>query len=419
MKWPMLEIARICLPTEQSDPSRTPDSYFWYIDIASVDRNSKNITGAQRILGNEAPSRARKVIHVGDVLVSTVRPNLNTVAIVPEHLDGEIASTGFCVLRPNSNLVDGKYLFYKTVTTDFVSHLVARMKGANYPAVTDGTVKNALIPLPSLSEQRRIVEILDQADQLRKLRAESDKKAERILPALFNKMFGDPATNPMGWKTGILGDVVLDAAYGTSERASETTTAGMPVLRMNNIEYWGHLNLRNLKYIENGNGQLDRYLLKKGDILFNRTNSSELVGKTGLWNCELERAVPASYLIRLRVDAAKAFPEYIWAYMNTPYMKQNLLNKARRAIGMANINAQEVRSFPLILPNFRVQEQFTNKLLSINSLAPIHDAANIKVQELFTLLLQRAFSGDLSASWREAHMQELLAEMEQQAKYLN
>ncbi len=419
MRWPTVEIGRACLPTEQFDPSRIPDSYFRYVDIASINRSSKSITGAQRILGNEAPSRARKVIHAGDVLVSTVRPNLNTVAIVPEHLDGEIASTGFCVLRPNSNLLDGKYLFYKTVTTDFVSHLVARMKGANYPAVTDGTVKNALIPLPSLSEQRRIVEILDQADQLRKLRTDADKKAERILPALFNKMFGDPAINPMGWDTGVLGDVILDAAYGTSERACEMVTAGIPVLKMNNIEYWGRLNLRNLKYIENGNGQLDRYLLKKGDILFNRTNSSDLVGKTGLWNCELERAVPASYLIRLRVDAAKAIPEYIWAYMNTPFMKQNLLNKARRAIGMANINAQEVRSFPLMLPDIKEQERFSEKLVNIKALAPIREAASDKTQELFNLLLQRAFSGTLTASWREAHMKELLVEMEQQAKYLS
>ncbi len=274
------------------------------------------------------------------------------------------------------------------------------------------------IPLPALSEQLRIVEILDQADQLLKLRFKADTKAELILPALFNKMFGDPATNPMGWKTGVLGDVIIDAAYGTSERADEATS-GIPVLRMNNVNYWGYLNLSSLKYIENGNSHLDRYLLKKGDLLFNRTNSSDLVGKTGLWNNELEKAVPASYLIRVRVDSVKALPEYIWAYMNTPFMKQNLHNKARRAIGMANINAQELRSFPLVLPGSKVQEQFAKKLASIIELAPLRETANFKSQELFDLLMQHAFSGTLTATWREAHMKELLAEMEQQAKYLN
>ncbi|MEI6704104.1 MAG: restriction endonuclease subunit S, partial [Deltaproteobacteria bacterium] len=163
MKWPMVEIGKVCVPTEQCDPGRTPESYFRYIDIASIDKDRKVINGILAILGKDAPSRARKMVHAGDVLVSTVRPNLNAVAMVPNELDGEIASTGFCVLRPDHKLIDGKYLFYRTITSDFVSCLVARMKGANYPAVTDGTVKATETPLPPPSEQRRIVEILDQA----------------------------------------------------------------------------------------------------------------------------------------------------------------------------------------------------------------------------------------------------------------
>ncbi|MCX6922839.1 MAG: restriction endonuclease subunit S, partial [Verrucomicrobia bacterium] len=94
MKWPSTTIGQLCLPTEQRDPTASPDKPFRYIDISAIDKDAKRITSAPELQGTEAPSRARKVLRAGDVLVSTVRPNLNAVAIVPEELDGEIASTG-------------------------------------------------------------------------------------------------------------------------------------------------------------------------------------------------------------------------------------------------------------------------------------------------------------------------------------
>jgi len=157
--------------------------------------------------------------------------------------------------------------------------------------------------------------------------------------------------------------------------------------------------------------------LAKGDILFNRTNSRELVGKTGLWRGEME-AVPASYIIRIRVDRSIVLPEFIWAYMNCPFIKQLLLNKARRAIGMANINAKEVQSLPLILPDRDRQETFVEHIMLLERLRGQRNSTARAVDRLFETLLHRAFTGDLTAQWREAHMKELLEEMEQQAKAL-
>jgi len=208
MKWPRVPIGELCLPSESKDPRDEPDQPFLYVDIASIDRQLKTISTFSEILGAEAPSRARKRIQADDILVSTVRPNLNAVAVVPHELDGQIASTGFCVLRPQPRVLHPKFLFYFAITPDFVDALSSRVRGAHYPAVSDGDVKRLTIPLPPLSEQRRIVEILDQADALRKKRAEADAKAARILPALFCKMFGDPATNPKGLTQARLGDVL-------------------------------------------------------------------------------------------------------------------------------------------------------------------------------------------------------------------
>lgn len=148
MKWLSRPVGQMCFSTAQRDPRDLPHSPFKYIDISSGDKDYKTIVSAQELLGIDAPSRARKAVRGGDILVSTVRPNLNAVAIVPLQLDNQIALTGFCILRPNRQIVDNKYLFYWTQTPEFVSFLVAQVRGAHYPAVTDSAVKDAPLPLP-------------------------------------------------------------------------------------------------------------------------------------------------------------------------------------------------------------------------------------------------------------------------------
>ena len=131
MGWSAVAIGDICEPTEQRDPRNDPSGKFRYVDFAGIDRLHKTITEYQTLLGADAPSRARKVIRTNDILVSTVRPNLNAVAMVPAHLDGQIASTGFCVLRPHLTAVEPRYLFYWTVTPSFVATLTALVRSAN------------------------------------------------------------------------------------------------------------------------------------------------------------------------------------------------------------------------------------------------------------------------------------------------
>lgn len=284
------------------------------------------------------------------------------------------------------------------------------------PSMRKTEVEKILIPLPPLSEQRRIVEILDQADALRKKRVEANAKVEHILPALFYMMFGDPATNSKGWKKNSLGDVIFETQYGTSVRA-DAEANGIAVIRMNNIDSKGYLDLTDLKYAPLSMEDQQHYGLEPGDLLFNRTNSKELVGKTGLWQGQL-KAVAASYLIKFRVNLAQVCPEFIWAYMNSSYIKQMLFNKCRHAIGMANINAKELRSLPLIVPPLPLQKAFVSRLTRTNTLINQDTSVQNSLEQLFSVLIHRAFTSELTAKWREAHMRELLKEMEFQAKHL-
>ena len=279
-----------------------------------------------------------------------------------------------------------------------------------------GLLKTFELPLPTLREQRRIVDLLDQADALRRWRVEADAIADRILQALFYRLFGNPATNSLNWPKTKIGSVVNETSYGTSCQ-SNTNGDGLPVLRMNNITSAGQLNLSDVKHVLLGEGELTKQRLQAGDLLFNRTNTKELVGKTGLWRGQME-AVAASYLIRVRADQSQVLPDYLWAWMNTPYFKQLLFDISRRAVGMANINATELRSMPILVPTLQHQGLFAEHLRSLETLADTRKESARSLETLFAVMLNRAFTGNLTAQWREAHMKELLAEMEQQARLL-
>lgn len=309
-------------------------------------------------------------------------------------------------------VVHPKFLYYW-----FLQLRLADLANTGHvPSIRKSVMEDVPFPFNALSEQARVIELLDEADRLRRLSSDAGAKAARILPALFLNMFGDPATNPKGWEPTTVGQVLKATDYGTSTKASEDGT-GLPLIRMGNVDYAGNLDLHDLKFVSLPAAEAAKYRLEKGDLLFNRTNSIDLVGKTGLWDVDLD-AVLASYFIRVRVDKEQVEPEFLWAYMNSAFMKSILRATARGAIGQANINTTELRSLPLSKPPLDLQRNFVEKMRAIRHTIPAADAS-AKLEALFSLLLQRAFSGQLTARWREAHMKELLAEMAVQARQLN
>lgn len=308
--------------------------------------------------------------------------------------------------------VHSKFLYYWFLQLKLADHA----NPGHVPSIRKSVMEELQFPVVPPSEQARIVALLDQADALRRLRREADTKAGRILPALFLAMFGDPATNPRGWQMTTIGSVLAAADYGTSTKATDDGM-GLPLIRMGNVGYDGGLQLGDLKYVELNESDASKYRLQQGDVLFNRTNSKELVGKTGLWDVDLD-AVLASYFIRVRVDRTQVEPAFLWAYMNSAYMKRVLHATARGAIGQANINTSELRALPMYLPRTDLQQSFVRQMQSVrDALPPVKETSDL--DDLFALLLRRAFSGQLTAKWREAHMTELLAELEQQTRALN
>lgn len=158
--WEWYQLADVVEKTENLNLLKDAGQLWTYIDIASVDRNRFKIKEPKKVLGKDAPSRAKKHIQLNDVIFATTRPNLKNIALVREEYRAPVASTGFCVLRANERVLPA-YLFY-FVTTDFVQRQIEPyVGGASYPAITDRNLKKAQIPVPNISEQKRTVQKLD------------------------------------------------------------------------------------------------------------------------------------------------------------------------------------------------------------------------------------------------------------------
>ena len=173
--WTLCEMGDVLEPVQKTG-KHEEDREIWYVDISSIDNQSYRITVPKRLTLSQAPSRARQKIRFGDVLFSTVRPYLRNIAFVEKRFHGEIASTGFAVLRAAEG-IDPKYLFYKSVSNDFVSALTGEQYGVSYPAVKAEQVKAQPLELPPTQEQPRIVE------RIEALFAEIDKGVESLRAA--------------------------------------------------------------------------------------------------------------------------------------------------------------------------------------------------------------------------------------------
>ena len=186
--WIVVRLKDITLPTESIDPTRTPNKEFKYVDITNVSNTMYKIIGWNLINGKNAPSRARRLIRSGDIIFATTRPYLKNIAIVPDELDNQICSTGFCVIRANRNKVIPEWIFYCVLTDDFIARVSSKMRGATYPAVSDKDVLNEKIPLPPLEEQKQIVKILKTIDEAIELKKKKKEKLERMKKAVMDKL---------------------------------------------------------------------------------------------------------------------------------------------------------------------------------------------------------------------------------------
>ena len=391
-RFPRVPLGEIAPKRDAEMPS--PSDVVWNLSLEDIETGTGRVIRRQTCTVSELGS-AKCSFDERHVLYSKLRPYLNKVVLPDGH---GVGTSELLPLLPDPSRLDREFLTFYLRSPDFVDFAVAGSRGANLPRVAMGALWTHQIPVPSLDEQRRIVrrtkECMERIDEIRRLRDEGVRESKVIESSMFHDLLHDGREVPR-WPIVRLGDLTISSKYGTSVRAG-LEPVGTPILRMGNIVD-GYLDVSNLKYVDLPVEQRRKYLLSPGDVLINRTNSLELVGKAATFDRDDGDWIYASYLVRIRVDGSRVLPEYVTATINSRIGRSYVLATARRAIGMVNINAKEMAGFPIPLPPLDVQRGLVDRLAEVRRVSR-QIRAGLGAEDadhLSNAVLRKAFAGEL------------------------
>ena len=259
------------------------------------------------------------------------------------------------ILTSNSN-VRMKYLYY--FLDKYIEVLRYQSIGGVIKYIKLNNLSDAQIPMRSTIEQDKIIRILEKLDNEIIIRNKQLSELSNLVKSRFNEMF---ILRDFPLKR--LGELVEEVRYGTSLPATLNGKYGY--LRMNNITEDGRLNIQNLKHIDVPEKDLAKYVVSNGDVLFNRTNSMELVGKTCIYELDFDMVI-AGYIIRIRTKKNILNPRYLSEFLNFPSTKKFLRNIAKGAVNQANINAKELQDISIPLPPLDLQNEFADFVAQVD-----------------------------------------------------
>lgn len=364
------------------------------VRISNLQEGTLDLDNAARIHESKIDFSKDYFLESGDVLMALSGATTGKTAVVPTVAAKSLLlnqRVGRFSTGENSKL-HKQFLNHFLTAGTLKADILKAAGGVAQPNISPKQLERIQIPLPPLEEQKRIAKILDAADALRAKRRQAINQLDTFLQSTFLDLFGDPVTNPKGWEVGVIRDTMESVNYGTSKKAC-IEKKEYPVLRMNNITYTGRWDFTSLKYMDLEDKELPKYLVHKGQLLFNRTNSKELVGKTAVFR-ENNPMAFAGYLVRGIVNQRND-PEYVGAFMNMPQTKQYLQKMCKNIVGMANINAKEFQTIPIPLPLLELQQRFASIVESIEQQKSKMQAHLTQLDTLFSSLQQQAFKGEL------------------------
>ena len=298
----------------------------------------------------DAETTFTKAFSKGQVLFGRRRAYLRKAAVAP--FDG-VCSGDITVIAAKSNL-SPRLLPFIIQNDALFEHAVTNSAGSLSPRVKWQSLSQFEFELPSIDKQEELADILWAAQETRSHYRQLLTTCNDVVKSQFVEMFGGPDPADSQLPIASIGELATDIRYGTSRKANDY--GDYKYLRMNNITDEGRLDLSDLKYISLTGSDLENAQVIKGDLLFNRTNSREKVGKTCVFT-ENDPMVIAGYIVRVRFDS-RVESGYVSAFLNTQYGKALLRKMAKGAVGQANISAKEMARIELPLPSIPEQRAF-------------------------------------------------------------
>ena len=378
--WRWVRLGEVCEINQNSrNPAKEiPNKEFLYIDITSVESGTGEIKEIKKILGKNAPSRARRVIHQDDVIMSTVRPYLKAFAVIPPEYDNQICSTGFAVLSCNSGILP-KFLLYALFSEVVIEQCNKMMIGAHYPALNNEQVSEIKIPLPPLPEQKRIVArieaLFSKIDEIKRLRKEANDLAKTLMPSALHEVFSK--ADEKGWKWVRLGEI-LDLSNGKSITKKEMKEDGAYLV-----------------YGSNGViGKANKYLINKDTIVIGRVGACGVVNiaKAPAWISD-----NAMYVSKLSDDIDILFLYYALTHLDLSRLAKIV---AQPSISQEPIKEQKIPiPFKNRQPALDEQKRIVSYLDQISekqkTLLKIYADIDNQITQLKQSILTKAFRGQL------------------------
>lgn len=377
--WSLKRLKYLVSINDETLPDTTdPDYELKYLDIGNVSSNGRVEPPTTYRFG-DAPSRARRVVKDGDVIISTVRTYLQAIAPIEAPPDNLIVSTGFAVIRPNPDYIIPSFCKYSLRTTSFLSAVEMRSVGVSYPAINASDLGNIFVKVPTIEVQRRIASFLDSetaridaliAAKERLIALLAEKRQALITRAVTRGL--DPNVNmkdsgvawlgevPEGWlilQLKFLTNIPLQ--YGANEAALDDDPNNPRFVRITDIDEFGNLRPETFKSLTPE--LAEPYLLESGDILFARSGAT--VGKTFIYKISWGRACFAGYLIRFRCDRTRLLPEFLIEFAQSNFYWAQI-NEGMIQATIPNFNSEKYGAMLIALPPLEEQVEivsFINK----------------------------------------------------------
>jgi len=415
--WPRLPLEVVAEVCGGGTPSRSQSDY-WGGSIAWITPSDLPMPGAgiaeigdapQHITEASLKSCSAVLLPPGAVLFSS-RATIGKLGIASVPL---ATNQGFVNFVPKSG-VDSRYLAYCLLR--FTSEIEELAGSTTFREVRRGALRKFTVPVPPLSEQRRIVAILDQTDALRRKRAEADAKAARILPALFIKMFGDPIQDKSEWPRKTLTQVCVEGGikpgpFGSSLKKSCYTASGPRVYGQEQV-IAGDFGIGDYHISDELFDEMNDYAVEPGDVLLSLVGT---IGRAVVVPSTANPGIINPRLLRLRPRPECVTPEFLCDLL-TGSSASRFFNSVAGGFTMGVLNARVVKKLEFSVPPLGLQEDYVSHVTQLHGLLDLRAQCGAQLDRLLEALLQRAFAEQLTAGGSVGHTTALLEETAEQAK---
>lgn len=324
-----------------------------------------------------------------DVIIAWDGANAGTVSC---NLDGHIGST-LAILRPIAASLLSAHFLSRFLQGKF-DYLQKTATGATIPHISKGALTALHLPVPPLAEQGRVVKLLDEADELRKLRAKADSRTADLIPALFHEIFGDPFSRPKDWpvvRVDEAGRVQLGRQRAPKYQTGKFTR---PYVRVANV-FEDQIDVSDLLSMDFDKRDFAQYRLEHGDILLNEGQSTELVGRPAMWRNEVPDCCFQNTLVRFQADKERVLPDFALAMFLAYFREGTFANISSKTSNVAHLGAGRFAKIPFPLPPISVQKEFAARVTEVRAVQAEQAASRRRLEDLFQSMLHRAFNGEL------------------------